>query len=77
MIGFRLRSTTSIFHPCQRTAAQGEGVLLFVFLINDSYDDGMCCQYVSSRFGVTYDGWMVQSGDSVGFIGSFALGKGW
>jgi hypothetical protein len=48
----------------------------YVFEITDSYADGLCCQYGSGGFDLSYNGAVVRSGDSFGSSVQYALGEG-
>jgi hypothetical protein len=48
----------------------------YVFEITDGYADGMCCQYGSGGFQLSYDGVAVKTGTEFGSGVSYALGEG-
>jgi hypothetical protein len=48
----------------------------YVFEVTDTYADGLCCQYGSGKFDLSYDGPVVKSGAEFGSSVSYALGEG-
>jgi serine protease len=48
----------------------------YVFEVTDADADGLCCQYGSGRFRLSYDGVAVKSGAEFGSSVSYALGEG-
>jgi serine protease len=48
----------------------------YLFEVTDSYADGLCCQYGSGGFDLSYNGAVVRSGGSFGSSVRYALGEG-